>query len=91
MKLSKDQLLIFILIVSGIKSEDLSSGSKCQTNDGIEGNCVVIDSCNILRDKLRNGTIRTSQVTVCNNQMRYVCCPVDSSFLSSRLNLALCK
>ncbi|KAL7043123.1 hypothetical protein ACKWTF_001400 [Chironomus riparius] len=78
---------VLILILVGVKSEDLSIGSKCQANDGSEGSCVGIDSCNIIRDNLRNDTIQMNQVVVCNKLMRYVCCPAETPFLSSRLNL----
>jgi hypothetical protein len=91
MELSIGKILILIFIVSGIESEDLSLGSRCQINKSTEGSCVDIDSCSIIRDKLRHGTIRMNQVAVCNNLMRYVCCPVETSFLSSRLNLDRCK
>ncbi|XP_070492363.1 chymotrypsin-like protease CTRL-1 [Chironomus tepperi] len=84
---SSKEIFLILLLVSNVKSENLSIGSQCETNDGTEGTCVTIDNCNILRDKLRNRIIRMNQVVVCNKFMRYVCCPAEPSLLNSRVNV----
>ncbi|XP_070509162.1 ovochymase-like [Chironomus tepperi] len=77
------KLLILILIIRGIKNEDLKLGSKCQNNDGSEGVCGLINNCKVIADKLKNRLVRPQEV-VCNQVRRYVCCPTDTMEISSR-------
>ena len=86
METSTLKLLIIILIFTVIRSENLPSGSKCETFDSSEGTCVSIDRCKILREQLKKGLIERSQVSVCNNEMRFVCCKISRPIITHELN-----
>lgn len=71
-------LLIFVLFYN-VKSEDLPIGSKCESHDGSEGSCVIVNNCVSIVEKLRNRSIAMNQIKICNQKNRYVCCPAEST------------
>jgi len=83
MKTFKFDLLVLALLIQSINSENLSLGSSCQAHDGSEGNCIAINNCNSIEDKLKKGLVKPVDV-VCNQFMRYVCCPSESTAINSR-------
>ena len=83
---SKIQFLIFFLTILKVRSENISSGSICQTHDGSEGRCVRPNSCDVLLDRLRSGSMLRSQVVTCNKSIQLICCPIETLSISSRMN-----
>jgi hypothetical protein len=74
---SKFKILFSIILILNytIASDDLAKGSDCTLKSGLSGICQSIYDCQETFNKLRNGLIRSEQITICNEQMRYVCCP----------------
>ena len=83
MKTLKIILLVLFLFIKNIKSENLSLGATCQAHDGSEGSCVAINDCSSIEEKLKNHQVKIVDV-VCNQFLRYVCCPSENTLLTSR-------
>jgi len=86
-------LIIFVLFYN-VKSEDLPIGTKCESHDGSEGSCVIVNNCTSIVEKLRNRSIGMNQIKICNKKNRYVCCPAESfinkdSIIGSSKNVQL--
>ena len=71
----KIKILFSILLIFASTSADLSIGSECTLKNGLSGICQTINKCGEIYNKLNFGVIGIEQVTICNQQMRYVCCP----------------
>ena len=74
------KIILLVLFIKNIKSENLSLGATCH---GSEGSCVAINDCSSIEEKLKNHQVKIVDV-VCNQFLRYVCCPLENTLLTSR-------
>lgn len=69
---------ILLTINFGSAQLNLEHGSSCFLKNGLFGSCVDISSCPQLRTLLTNGKISRDDITICNEDLRYLCCPSAS-------------
>lgn len=72
------KVFILINISFGSVFSSQSHGSPCTVKSGIFGTCVDISSFSKLRSLLADGKISRSDITICNADLRYLCCPFHS-------------
>ena len=78
--MNRSILKVFILIIVSfdLVFSNQSHGSSCIVKAGIFGICVDISSCSQLRTLLESGKISRDDITICNADLRYLCCPFPS-------------
>jgi len=76
------KFLIYLVIGFGLINEiqsSLSHGSSCLLNNGLIGICVDISSCQQLKTLLAERKVNRDDITICNEALRYLCCPFPTS------------
>lgn len=69
------KFLIIFESISFIKAQSTPIYSTCSDKYNITGICINVERCGDLHSHLTNGVLKREEVSICNEELRLVCCP----------------
>lgn len=69
------KLLILILFIENITSDDLPFGSECRYSDELFGTCSNLRNCPVIFNQIQRKVLARNDIVFCNDQLRLICCP----------------